>query len=208
MSSGNILVGRHQQGFTYLALMFAVAIMSAMLATTGIVWSQAGQRDREVELLFVGNQFRQAIALYYQRTPGAVKRYPQKIDDLIEDPALSDHPALSSQILRRPHDRQGGVGLGNGPRGWRHGGLQPIDGTANQERWFRASRGCGRVCQGHKLCGLEIRVCACRSFSSHIAAFRSACSTAGASTSCQRWASEIMLHQRLALPLQASTSYV
>src|SRR5260221_10679170 len=34
---------------------------------------------------FVGDQFREAIALYYQRTPGAVKRYPEKLEDLLED---------------------------------------------------------------------------------------------------------------------------
>jgi len=65
--------------------MFAVAIAGAVLAATGIVWSQANQREKEAELLFIGNQFRQAIALYYQRTPGAVKRYPEKIENLIED---------------------------------------------------------------------------------------------------------------------------
>jgi len=84
MRSGEI-PGRHQQGFTYLALMFAVALAGAVLAATGIVWSQASQREKEVELLFIGNQFRLAIALYYQRTPGAVKRYPEKIENLIED---------------------------------------------------------------------------------------------------------------------------
>lgn len=65
--------------------MFAVAIAGAVLAVTGIVWSKANQRDKEVELLFIGNQFRQAIALYYQRTPGVTKRYPEKIENLIED---------------------------------------------------------------------------------------------------------------------------
>lgn len=84
MNNGEISRG-DEQGFTYLALLFAVAIAGAVLAATGIVWSQANQREKEVELLFVGNQFRQAIALYYQRTPGAAKRYPEKIENLIED---------------------------------------------------------------------------------------------------------------------------
>ncbi len=84
MRSGNVRM-RQQQGFTYLVLLFAVALAGAVLAATGIVWSHAGQREKETELLFVGNQFRQAIALYYQRTPGAVKRYPEKIENLIED---------------------------------------------------------------------------------------------------------------------------
>ncbi len=84
MSNGEA-AGPHQQGFTYLALLFAVAIAGAVFAAIGVVWSQANQREKEAELLFVGNQFRQAIAVYYQRTPGTLKRYPQKIENLIED---------------------------------------------------------------------------------------------------------------------------
>jgi len=74
-----------QRGFTYLVAMFAVAIAGLLLAVTSEVWSQSRQREREKELLFVGAQFREAIGLYYQRTPGAVKRYPEKLEDLLED---------------------------------------------------------------------------------------------------------------------------
>ncbi|MGE0875505.1 MAG: type II secretion system protein [Burkholderiales bacterium] len=41
--------------------------------------------EKERELLWVGEQFRQAIALYYYRTPGTVKRYPESLVDLLED---------------------------------------------------------------------------------------------------------------------------
>ena len=65
--------------------MFAVAIAGLLLAVTSEVWSHSRQREKEKELLHVGGQFREAIALYYQRTPGAVKRYPEKLEDLLED---------------------------------------------------------------------------------------------------------------------------
>jgi len=74
-----------QRGFTYLVAMFAVAIAGLLLAVTGEVWSQSRQRDKERELLYLGGRFREAIGLYYQRTPGAVKRYPEKLEDLLED---------------------------------------------------------------------------------------------------------------------------
>lgn len=83
MSSGKS--HRSQRGFTYVAMLLAVAVIGVGLAATGIVWSQSRQREREQELLFIGNQFRQAIALYYLRTPGAVKRYPAELEDLLED---------------------------------------------------------------------------------------------------------------------------
>lgn len=35
-------------------------------------------------MIWIGNQFKQAIGLYFQRSPGAVKRYPEKLEDLLE----------------------------------------------------------------------------------------------------------------------------
>ncbi len=83
MSSGKALP--RQRGFTYLLAMFAVAVAGLLLAVTGEVWSQSRQREKEQELLYLGGRFREAIGLYYQRTPGAVKRYPDKLEDLLED---------------------------------------------------------------------------------------------------------------------------
>lgn len=75
-----------QGGLTYLALLFVIAIMGATLALGGVVWSTAQQREKERELLFVGAQFRQAIASYYHAAPGGVKRYPMEFTDLVKDP--------------------------------------------------------------------------------------------------------------------------
>lgn len=62
-----------------------VGVMGAGLAAYGELASHAAQREKERELLFVGNQFRQAIGAYYERSPGGVKRYPHKLEDLLED---------------------------------------------------------------------------------------------------------------------------
>ncbi|HMH16539.1 MAG TPA: type II secretion system protein [Burkholderiales bacterium] len=83
MSSGS--VRGSQQGFTYVLAMFAVAVAGLLLAATSEIWSQSRQREKEKELLYIGGRFREAIALYYQRTPGSVKRYPEKLEELIED---------------------------------------------------------------------------------------------------------------------------
>lgn len=76
---------RNQNGFTYLGLLFAVALAGVALAATGALWSTQRQREREQELLFVGDQIRQAIGSYYERSPGTVKKYPAKFDDLLKD---------------------------------------------------------------------------------------------------------------------------
>ena len=71
-------------GFTYIGLLIAVALMGFGLAAYGELYSHAAQREKEAELLFIGAQFRDAIASYYNRSPGT-KSYPKKIDDLLED---------------------------------------------------------------------------------------------------------------------------
>lgn len=74
-----------QRGFTYVAVLIMVATMGAVAAAFGELTSHAARREKEKDLLFVGNQYRDAIAAYYRRTPGAFKRYPQTLEDLLED---------------------------------------------------------------------------------------------------------------------------
>ena len=70
-----------QQGFTYLAILFAVAFLGIALAAIGTVWSTAARRDREQQLLFAGAAYRSAIRSYFH----AGRSYPQELQDLIED---------------------------------------------------------------------------------------------------------------------------
>ena len=85
------------QGFTYLAVLILVAAMGFGLAAVGEFTSHAEQRAKEVELLFVGDQFRTAIGAYYESTPGIAKRYPQKLEDLLKD---TRYP-VAKRYLRR-----------------------------------------------------------------------------------------------------------
>ncbi len=92
MSSGNA-----QRGFTYLVALLLIAASGFGLASLAEAWSHARQREKEAELLWIGEQFKQAIALYYQRSPDMVKRYPEKLDDLLEDRRF----ATPQRYLRR-----------------------------------------------------------------------------------------------------------
>jgi type II secretory pathway pseudopilin PulG len=75
-----------QTGFTLLGLLFLVAVLGAGLAVLGTVWKTVNQREKEAELLFVGDQYRRALASYHRLGPGAEKRYPKKLEDLLRDP--------------------------------------------------------------------------------------------------------------------------
>jgi type II secretory pathway pseudopilin PulG len=70
-----------EAGFTYLGLMFAIAIIGITLATVGVVWSTQIRREKEVELLWIGDQYRAAIGRY--RASGG--QFPQALTDLLED---------------------------------------------------------------------------------------------------------------------------
>lgn len=89
-----------QRGFTYLAVLFLVAIMGAGLAAVATVWQMMLQREKEQELLFIGHQFRRAIGLYYERTPGAAKQFPADLGQLLRD----DRYVTNQRYLRRIYD--------------------------------------------------------------------------------------------------------
>jgi type II secretory pathway pseudopilin PulG len=72
-------------GFTYIGLLILIAISGIALAGVGIVWHQDVQREREKELLFIGEEYRKAIGSYYENTPSQVKQFPKKIEDLLLD---------------------------------------------------------------------------------------------------------------------------
>ena len=91
-----------QRGFTYLVLLFTVAITAAGLGGTGILWHTAQQRQKEVELLFIGNQIRNAIASYYARTPGNLRRYPASLEELLKDPRFPTTVRHLRKLYRDP----------------------------------------------------------------------------------------------------------
>lgn len=91
---------RRVAGFTYLGLLLAVALLGVALAAVGEVWRTTLQRERERELLFVGDAFRTAIAAYYEGTPGGgAKQFPKTLEDLLLD---RRYPAVR-RYLRKVH---------------------------------------------------------------------------------------------------------
>lgn len=88
---------RDDTGLTYLGVLILTAMLTASIAAAGIVWHFAQQRQREHDLLFMGNQFRMAIGRYYLNQAGPQKEYPKRLEDLLRDPR---HPG-SIRYLRK-----------------------------------------------------------------------------------------------------------
>lgn len=76
---------QRQAGFGYLMVLFAVAAMGLTLAGAGQVWHTTAQREKEAQLLFIGQQFRQALASYRDRSPVGTPTTPATLDDLLSD---------------------------------------------------------------------------------------------------------------------------
>ncbi|MCP5246371.1 MAG: hypothetical protein H6937_10695 [Burkholderiales bacterium] len=74
-----------QKGFIYLWALFAVAVAGVVMAGTGQVWQTKSQREKELELLFIGEQFRKAIMSYYNNQLTGIRQYPESLEDLLED---------------------------------------------------------------------------------------------------------------------------
>jgi type II secretory pathway pseudopilin PulG len=91
---------RGSRGATFLVLLFAVAITSAALAAGVAVTSHAQQRERETQLLWAGEQIRQAIVAYARHAGSEADRYPAALADLLTDP----RSAAPRRFLRRIHD--------------------------------------------------------------------------------------------------------
>jgi len=109
--------GRPARGFTYLGLLVLVAASGALMAGFGVLWSHERQREKERELLWVGEQLRQAIGLYYQRTPGSVKRYPEKLEDLLLDKRFLSTQRYLRRIFADPLTGKADWGLIPAPGG-------------------------------------------------------------------------------------------
>ena len=71
-----------EAGFVMSALLVSIFIMSLLLAMALPVWHHAARRERESELIFRGEQYARAIALWQRQRPGST---PQDIDTLIEE---------------------------------------------------------------------------------------------------------------------------
>lgn len=76
---------RPEAGFTLLAVLAALLLLS--LSLQGLMWvvSTQTQRDREMELLRIGTEIREAIGRYVESSPGEVRTWPPTLEALLDD---------------------------------------------------------------------------------------------------------------------------
>jgi type II secretory pathway pseudopilin PulG len=81
---------RSSGGFTYIIALFAIVILGIMLSAAAQSWKTIVEREKEKELLFRGMQYRDAITMWYKRSPtapGQAVAFPlNDLKDLLKDP--------------------------------------------------------------------------------------------------------------------------
>ena len=93
MRRGNRRGGRPEGGFAFIGVLSLIVLIGLLLAAAGQVASTDAQREREVELLYVGHAYRAALHSYY-----AVMRHsPTTLDELVQ---IGDGPR-PVRFLRR-----------------------------------------------------------------------------------------------------------
>lgn len=113
-------------GFTYIGVITLVAIIGILLAKTGEIWDTAQQREREVELLWIGHQFRKAIGAYYNYVPAGqtagsaaalqrLRAYPPQLEDLLKDPRRLQTTHYLRKMYTDPMTGKAEWGLLKGP---------------------------------------------------------------------------------------------
>lgn len=116
MQTGNG-ASSNQDGFTYLILLFSIAILGIGLATTGVIWSTESRLAKERELEFIGQEFVRAIESYYNATPGEVKTYPPTLEDLVSDTRFLFTKRHLRKIYANPFTNKADWNLINNPQG-------------------------------------------------------------------------------------------
>lgn len=134
-------------GFAYLGLLIAVAIMGLVQASLAAAWNAEALREKEKELLFAGNQIRQALNLYYAHSPAKAPRQPLQLEDLLLDPRTPAHQRYLRKIYPDPITGKAQWGIIRGAGGEIHGvhslsGRQPLKqgGFARADRNFTGAQ--------------------------------------------------------------------
>lgn len=88
-----------QGGFTYLWLLFVLAITAAGTAAVGELWVVQVQRSKELDLAFRGQAVVAALESYRAASPAGSPCAPQGWEDLLQD----QRSTVTLRHLRRPY---------------------------------------------------------------------------------------------------------
>jgi len=89
-----------------LALLIMLILVGVAALAAAEVWSTTLKREREVQLMFVGNQYRRAVESYWKVSPGR-RAYPPSIDVLLTDNRFPNPVHHLRRVYRDPMTETG-----------------------------------------------------------------------------------------------------
>jgi hypothetical protein len=105
------------RGFTYLALLFWLAFLALGAALAAEVASREAQREGERQLLFVGEQYREAIGRWHDTHAALADPFPRDLGWLLEDLHSLEPQRYLRQVYRDPITGSPQWGLVRSPLG-------------------------------------------------------------------------------------------
>ena len=94
-------VRKQTSGLVLLALLIMLILVGVGALGAAEVWSTTLKRERESELLFIGNQYRRAIQDYWKMSPGR-RGYPHSVDVLLTDNRFPNPVHHLRRVYRDP----------------------------------------------------------------------------------------------------------
>jgi hypothetical protein len=91
-----------QGGLVLIALMLMLILVGIGALSAAEIWSTARKHEREVELLWVGEQYRHAVESYWRITPGPRKVLPTSVTQLLNDDRFPNPVHHLRQAYRDP----------------------------------------------------------------------------------------------------------
>jgi type II secretory pathway pseudopilin PulG len=110
-------VGNESDGFILIGLLVLFLVSGFALAQVGARWKDAVQREREQELLKIGEVYVHAIGRYYNQTPGVVKEYPPNLEVLLNDERFPTPRKYIRKLYPDPITQRSGWGIVEAPSG-------------------------------------------------------------------------------------------
>lgn len=98
---------RQQRGAVLLMVLVLIAIMAWGTSSLTLETSAQQQRRDEEELLFVGEQYRQAIDSYVRQSPNGLRQFPTKLEDLVADNRFPQPRRHLRKLFRDPVNPRG-----------------------------------------------------------------------------------------------------
>ena len=91
-----------ERGVLLISLLVGMTVMIILLTASAQSWTTIMQRERELELIFRGNQYIIALQQYAHEHGGA---YPMELEDLIKEGPMGHR--YIRQMFRDPFDKEG-----------------------------------------------------------------------------------------------------